>query len=51
MPNVVILPHLAGAGYAGYFGIGEAILGAVHDLAEGRPVRAAVPLDRWEQLA
>jgi phosphoglycerate dehydrogenase-like enzyme len=51
MPNVVILPHIAGAGYAGYFGIGDTILGAVSDLAEGRPIRAAVSLERWEQLA
>ena len=51
MPNVVILPHIAGAGYAGYFGVGDTILGAVRDLAAGRPIRAAAPMERWEQMA
>lgn len=51
MPNVVLLPHYAGAGYAGYFGIGDTILGAASDLAAGRPIRAAVPMERWEELA
>ena len=51
MPNVSISPHTAGAGYFGYFQIGETTLQALRDAFAGRPVNGAAPLERWEQLA
>jgi len=51
MPNVIISPHTAGAGYYGYLEIGETTLKALEDAFAGRPVDGAAPLDRWEQLA
>jgi len=51
LPNVCISPHTAGAGYYGYFQIGETTLQALADAFAGRPVEGAVRLDRWAQLA
>jgi phosphoglycerate dehydrogenase-like enzyme len=51
MPNVYISPHTAGAGYFGYFRIGETTVKALEDAFAGRPVEGAAPLERWEQLA
>jgi phosphoglycerate dehydrogenase-like enzyme len=51
MPNVTISPHTAGAGYYGYFQIGETTVQALQDAFAGRPVDGAAPLERWEQLA
>lgn len=51
LPNVCLLPHIAGAGYAGYFGIGDHALQALYDTFEGKKVQGAVPLERWELLA
>jgi phosphoglycerate dehydrogenase-like enzyme len=51
LPNVVISPHTAGAGYYGYLRIGDWTLRALEDCFTGRPVQGAAPLDRWDQLA
>ena len=51
LPNVYITPHVAGAGYYGYFKIGEGTLRALRDFFAGRPVKGAVDLSRWEQMA
>ena len=51
LPNVVLLPNLAGDGYAGYFRIGDTTRDALHDCFAGRPVAGAVPLDKWDILA
>lgn len=51
LPNVYIIPHTAGAGYYGYFRIGEMTVKALEDAFAARPVEGAVPLDRWAQLA
>ncbi|HEX8833056.1 MAG TPA: NAD(P)-dependent oxidoreductase, partial [Abditibacteriaceae bacterium] len=51
LPNVVLTPHLAGDGYAGYFRIGDTTHNALHDCFAGRPIAGCVPLDRWDILA
>lgn len=51
LPNVMLTPHLAGEGYAGYFRIGEATLEALRDVFAGRAVAGRVPLDKWDILA
>lgn len=51
LTNVMLTPHLAGEGYAGYFRIGEATLEALRDGFAGRNVAGRVPLDKWEILA
>ncbi len=51
LTNVMLTPHLAGEGYAGYFRIGEATLEALRDGFAGRDVAGRVPLDKWDILA
>ena len=51
LSNVMLTPHLAGEGYAGYFRIGEATLEALHDVFASRAVAGRVPLDKWDILA
>jgi len=51
LENVYITPHVSGAGYFGYFRIGEMTLQAVRDFFAGKPVRGAVDLSRLSQLA
>lgn len=51
LPNVLLTPHIAGCGAAGYFRIGDTALQALRDCFAGRPVAGAVPLNRWETLA
>lgn len=51
LKNVIIIPHQTGAGYYGYFKIGEQTLQALRDKFAGRPVFGAVDFSRWEQLA
>jgi phosphoglycerate dehydrogenase-like enzyme len=51
LPNVYILPHIAGAGHYGYFKIGEMTLQALRDFFAGRPVYGAVDFSRYAQLA
>jgi phosphoglycerate dehydrogenase-like enzyme len=50
LPNVVLTPHLARDGYAGYFRIGDNTLQALRDCFNGRPVAGAVPLENWDIL-
>jgi phosphoglycerate dehydrogenase-like enzyme len=49
--NVTLLPHVTGAGHAGYFSIGAQILDALRHVFAGKPVRGAVALESWETLA
>jgi len=51
LPNVILLPHIAGQGRAGYQRVGEMALRAMRDCFAGRPVAGAVALDRWETIA
>ena len=51
LENVVVLPHVTGAGQYGYHRIGDGTLQALDDFFAGRPVRGAVDYARWEQLA
>jgi len=51
LPNVIITPHISGAGYYGYFKIGEMTVQALEDFFAGKPVQGAVPFERYEQLA
>lgn len=51
LPNVLLLPHTAGQGRAGYDQIGQGALQALRDCFAGQPVAGAVPLSRWETVA
>jgi len=51
LPHVYMLPHVAGTGNAGFFGIGSGTLQALRDVFAGKSVLGAVPLERWESLA
>ncbi len=51
LPNVLLLPHIAGQGRAGYAKIGEGALQAIRDALANRPVAGAVPLQHWETVA
>ena len=51
LPNVFITPHVSGAGYYGYFKIGDTTVEALEDFFAGKPVEGAVPFERYEQLA
>ena len=51
LPNVILTPHIAGKGKAGYHGIGQGALDALRDCFAKRPVAGAVPLERYEFVA
>ncbi|MBI3920669.1 MAG: hydroxyacid dehydrogenase [Armatimonadetes bacterium] len=51
MNNVMLLPHLSGAGTYGYFKIGETTLKALEDHFAGKPVMGAVDLRNIERIA
>jgi len=51
LDNVIITPHCSGAGYYGYFKIGEMGLQAIRDCLRGRKVKGAVPYAVYERLA
>lgn len=51
LPNVLLTPHVAGAGRDGYLRLGDATLQALRDVQANRSVAGAVPLERWESLA
>lgn len=51
LPNVIILPHIAGAGYFGYHRIGELLVRAVEAVRRGLPFEGEVPLERYERIA
>lgn len=51
LPNVILLPHIAGLGRAGFERVGEGALQALRDCFANRPVAGAVPLKNWEFVA
>ncbi|MCD6360273.1 MAG: hydroxyacid dehydrogenase [Armatimonadetes bacterium] len=51
LENVIITPHVSGAGYYGYWEIGDTTIQALLDRFAGRPVRGAVPLERYATIA
>jgi phosphoglycerate dehydrogenase-like enzyme len=51
LPNVILTPHVSGAGYYGYHKIGSSTLQALEEFFSGRPVTEAVPFDRYATLA
>ncbi len=51
LDNVFILPHVSGAGFYGYFKIGEMGLRAIRDCLAGKRIKGAVPYERYAQLA
>jgi len=51
LPNVVVTPHISGAGYYGYFKIGSSTLQALEDFFSGRPVKGLVRLEEYPYIA
>ncbi len=51
LDNVIITPHCSGAGFYGYYEIGDTTVQALMDCFAGRPVEGAVPMDRFETIA
>ncbi|MGQ9790959.1 MAG: hydroxyacid dehydrogenase [Armatimonadota bacterium] len=51
LPNVIVLPHIAGAGYYGYHRIGELLVRAVEAVVKEMPFEGEVLLNRYERIA
>ena len=51
IPNLYLLPHIAGLGRYGYERIGRGALQAMRDLVAGKPIAGALDLERYDQLA
>lgn len=51
LDNVIVTPHCSGAGFYGYFEIGDTTIQALEDAFAGRPVEGAVPMERFETIA
>jgi len=51
LKSVYITSHASGAGYYGYFRIGEQTLQALRDCRDGKPVQYAVDYSRYATLA
>lgn len=51
LDNVYIAPHVSGAGFYGYFQIGEQTLNALRSCFGGEPVLGAVDYERYDILA
>jgi phosphoglycerate dehydrogenase-like enzyme len=51
LSNVIILPHIAGAGFYGYHRIGELLVRAVEATAQGASFAGEVRLERYERIA
>jgi phosphoglycerate dehydrogenase-like enzyme len=51
LTNVIITPHVSGAGIYGYFTIGSSTLQALEDFFAKKPVIGAVDFSRYELLA
>ncbi len=48
LPNVYILPHIAGLGYAGLFQMGDQAFDAINSAMTGEKVSGAIPIERWD---
>ncbi len=48
LPNVTILPHVAGLGYAGLLQIGDQAFEAIGQAMAGNNVHGAIPIERWD---
>jgi len=51
LPNVYITPHVSGAGYYGYYKVGETTVDALEAAFAGKPVVGAVDYSRYDILA
>ncbi len=51
LDNVIVTPHVSGAGYHGYRLIGDQTVQALVDCFAGRDVEGAVPFERYETIA
>ena len=51
LTNLIITPHVSGAGNYGYFMIGTTTLNALEDFFAGKPVQGAVDFSRFAALA
>lgn len=51
LTNVIITPHISGAGFYGYYMIGTTTLQALEDFFSGKPVQGAVDFSRYSALA
>jgi len=51
LPNVIFTPHVAGAGFYGYFQIGATLVKAIEAAIAGKPFEGEVPLQRLERVA
>ncbi len=51
LENCFITPHISGAGYYGYFGIGGSTRQALEDHFAGRKPKGLVPLDAYSRVA
>ncbi|MCS6830533.1 MAG: hydroxyacid dehydrogenase [Armatimonadota bacterium] len=51
LPNVIILPHIAGAGFYGYHRIGELLVKATEAVVREEPFEGEVPLQLYERIA
>lgn len=49
--NIIVTPHIAGAGYYGYFKIGESTLKALEDFFCERPVEGKIDLSQYDTMA
>lgn len=51
LSNVIIIPHVSGAGFYGYYMIGTTALQALEDFFADKPVQGAVDFSRYKILA
>ncbi len=51
LQNVILTPHISGAGHYGYFMIGTTTLQALEDFFAGKPVDGAVDFSKYDLLA
>lgn len=51
LPNVIITPHISGAGFYGYFKIGALTLQALEDFFAGRTPQGAIRYEEYARLA
>ena len=51
LPNIIITPHISGAGYYGYFKTGSSTLQALEDFFAGKPVKGAISPREYAHMA